>query len=55
MAAVSGALHPFCRDFRPLGLNRIRLWKGRGELVLRALDAPGQAVVDIRAIKLVRD
>ncbi len=42
----------FVKDFRPLRLGTFRLEKGRGELVLRALDVPGRQVMDVRAVRL---
>ena len=40
------------KEFRPLKLGTIRLEKGRGPLTLRALEMPGQSVMDVRAIYL---
>ena len=40
------------KEFRPLSLGTIRLAKGRGPLVLRAVDIPGQSVMDVRRITL---
>jgi len=42
----------FVKDFRPLGLGRLRLQKGRGQLTLKALNVPGGQVMDVRAVKL---
>ena len=42
----------FVKDFRPLRLGTLRLEKGRGELALRALNVPGDQVMDIRSIRL---
>jgi len=42
----------YVKDFRPLGLGVFRLEKGRGELTLRALDVPGEQVMDVRAVLL---
>ena len=42
----------YVKDFRPLGLGTFRLEKGRGELTLSALDAPGRQVMDVRAVML---
>jgi len=42
----------FVKDFRPLRLGRFRLEKGRGELVLRALNVPGRQVMDVRSVRL---
>jgi hypothetical protein len=43
----------YVKDFRPLRLGVLSLMKGRGELVLRALDIPGKQVMDLRAVSLV--
>jgi len=40
------------KEFRPLNLGRIHLQKGKGQLVLRALDIPGQSVMDVRRVTL---
>jgi arylsulfatase A-like enzyme len=40
------------KDFRPLRLGTMRLEKGRGPLVLRALDMPGSQVMEVRAVEL---
>ncbi len=40
------------KEFRPLKLGTIQLEKGRGPLTLRALEMPGQSVMDVRAIYL---
>ena len=40
------------KDFRPLRLGRLRLKPGRGPLTLRALEIPGQQVIDVRAVML---
>jgi arylsulfatase A-like enzyme len=42
----------YVKDFRPLRLGVFGLVKGRGELVLRALDVPNHQVMDVRAVKL---
>ncbi|MHC4627729.1 MAG: arylsulfatase [Planctomycetota bacterium] len=42
----------FVKDFRPLRLGTLRLERGRGELALRALNVPGDQVMDIRFIRL---
>ncbi|MHC4324755.1 MAG: N-acetylgalactosamine 6-sulfate sulfatase, partial [Planctomycetota bacterium] len=42
----------FVKDFRPLDLGTFRLEKGRGELVLSALDVPGKQVMEVRAVML---
>lgn len=40
------------KEFRPLKLGTIRLEEGRGPLTLRALEIPGEEVMDLRAITL---
>ena len=40
------------KDFRTLELGKISLQKGRGELTLRAVDVPGNSVMDVRRITL---
>jgi len=40
------------KEFRPLDLGTLRLEKGRGLLTLRALEIPGQSVMDVRMITL---
>ncbi len=40
------------KEFRPLNLGRLQLQKGRGRLTLRALEIPGQSVMDVRRITL---
>lgn len=40
------------KEFRTLDLGEISLNKGRGDLVLRALDIPGESVMDVRRITL---
>jgi hypothetical protein len=42
----------YLKDFKPLKLGRMRLEKGRGLLTLRALQIPGQSVMDVRMITL---
>ena len=42
----------FVKDFRPLGFGKFRLEKGRGQLILRALNVPGKQVMDVRAVAL---
>ncbi len=42
----------YVKKFRPLRLGVFRLEKGRGQLTLRALDAPGKQVMDVRAVML---
>jgi hypothetical protein len=40
------------KEFRALALGPIRLEKGRGLLTLRAMQIPGQRVMDVRQINL---
>jgi arylsulfatase A-like enzyme len=40
------------KEFRALALGTIRLEKGRGLLTLRAMEIPGQRVMDVRQINL---
>jgi arylsulfatase A-like enzyme len=42
----------FMKEFRTLTLEPMTLAKGRGALILRALDIPGQQVMDVRGIVL---
>jgi hypothetical protein len=42
----------YVKDFRPLRVGVIALKKGRGKLVLRALDIPGKQVADVRGVIL---
>ncbi|MFN0102036.1 MAG: arylsulfatase [Bryobacteraceae bacterium] len=44
----------FVKAFRPLGLGRIQLDKGRGAMTLRATDIPGKQVADVRYLILTR-
>ena len=40
------------KEFRPLSLGTVQLEKGRGELALRALQIPGQSVMEVRRVNL---
>ncbi len=42
----------YVKDFRPLDLGEMRLEQGRGPLTLRAVDVPGDHVIDLRVIQL---
>jgi arylsulfatase A-like enzyme len=42
----------FVKDFKPLALGTLDLKAGRGPLTLRALEVPGEGVVDVRLIML---
>ncbi len=44
----------FVKDFLPLRLGTIELSKGQGVLTLRALSVPGEGVVDVRRLQLIR-
>jgi hypothetical protein len=44
----------YVKDFRPLRLGALSLKKGRGKLVLRAVEVVGQKVCDVRYIALTR-
>jgi hypothetical protein len=44
----------YVKDFKPLHLGQVRLEKGRGELALRALDIPGDQVMEFRLLMLER-
>ncbi len=40
------------KDFKPLRLGEIELQPGRGPLILRALEIPGAAAIDVRTVVL---
>ena len=42
----------YVKDFKPLRLGVVPLKKGRGDLMLRALDIPGKQVMDVRYVVL---
>ena len=42
----------FVKDFKPLRLGVLPLEKGRGQLTLRALEIPGESVMDVRYVVL---
>lgn len=42
----------YMRDFHPLSLGTIKLVAGRGLLTLRALEIPGQTVMEVRRVTL---
>ncbi len=44
----------YVKDFRPLRLGVLRLARGRGELVLRALEIPGRQAAEVRYVALRR-
>ena len=43
----------YVKDFAPLSLGTIHLTAGRGTLTLRALDIPGNQVMDVRRVMLI--
>ena len=49
---VSRGGESYVKEFRPLRLGVFRLEKGRGQLILCALDVPGKQVMDVRAVML---
>jgi len=44
----------YVKDFKPLKLGIIHLHKGSGQLVLKALEKPGQTVMDVRLLMFER-
>ncbi|MFM7095798.1 MAG: arylsulfatase [Gemmataceae bacterium] len=40
------------KDFKVLDLGKIKLAKGKGDLLLRAIDIPGKEVMQVRAVNL---
>jgi arylsulfatase A-like enzyme len=49
---VSRKGESYMRDFRSLDLGRIKLASGRGLLTMRALEIPGQSVMEVRRVTL---
>ncbi|MBI4902712.1 MAG: arylsulfatase [Acidobacteria bacterium] len=49
---VSRGGESYVKNFKPLSLGKFDLAKGRGPLVLRALQVPGKQVADIRYVAL---
>lgn len=47
-------IESYTKDFRPMGLGKITLKKGRGNLVLKALKIPGEEVMDVRLLLFKR-
>ncbi len=47
--------HYFVKDFRPLSLGKLKLEQGRGLLRLKADSMPGNQVIDVHSIQLVRE
>jgi len=42
----------YVKDWKPLNLGRIHLYKEKGQLILKALDIPGSQVMDFRLMML---
>jgi len=42
----------YIKDFKPIDLGKFQLEEGRGELTLRALDVPGEQVMEVRLVLL---
>jgi arylsulfatase A-like enzyme len=42
----------YVKDFRPLELGTITLERGRGQLTLRAIEIPGEQVMEVRLLRL---
>ena len=51
----SPRIESYEQDFRPINAGTIRLAKGKGTLTLKALDIPGQEVMDFRLLLLRRE
>ena len=58
---IAGAEHDrfkraesYVKDFKPMRLGVIEMEKGKGNLVLRALEIPGRSVMDFRLLMLER-
>jgi len=47
-------MESYVKDFKPLKMGTIHLQKGRGLLILKALDIPGSQVMDFRLMMLNR-
>ncbi|MEQ9581326.1 MAG: N-acetylgalactosamine 6-sulfate sulfatase, partial [Arenibacter sp.] len=47
-------IESYTKDFIPMDLGKIRLQKGRGNLVLQALKIPGEEVMDMRLLLFKR-
>ena len=47
-------IESYTKDFIPMDLGKIRLQKGRGNLVLKALKIPGEEVMDMRLLLFKR-
>ncbi|MBD3629468.1 arylsulfatase [Cyclobacterium sp.] len=47
-------MESYVKDFKPMPMGRIKLEKGRSELVLKALEIPGDQVMDVRLLLFKR-
>lgn len=47
-------MESYVKDFRPQVLGNIHLKKGKGKLILRAIDIPGKRVMDFRMLEFRR-
>ena len=47
-------MESYVKDFKPMNLGRINLNKGRSEMVLKALEIPGNQVMDVRLLLFKR-
>lgn len=47
-------MESYVKDFKPMNLGRINLNKGRSEMVLKALEIPGDQVMDVRLLLFKR-
>jgi hypothetical protein len=47
-------MESYVKDFQPLHMGTINLKKGSGELSLQAINIPGEQVMDMRMLLLVR-
>ncbi|MFT4548390.1 MAG: hypothetical protein ACI9MB_002342, partial [Verrucomicrobiales bacterium] len=50
----SKRMESYVKDFKPMRLGEITLEKGAGELVLRAIEMPGDSVMEFRLLMLTR-
>ena len=44
----------YVKDFKPLKLGKMKLPRGSGKLVLKALEKPGSQVMDVRLLFFTR-
>ena len=47
-------MESYVKDFKPVKLGRIRLSKGRGELMLKAVEMPGAQVMEFRLLMFTK-